>query len=163
MRLKLFAAMYTIVAEFVNPYADSEYEVDAKMMNQGLTFIQSIVSVVLMAIIVILGLVIGIVTTLDIMYLTNPLAHDKFDEVIDRRRRDDSKKIKFSFISKQAIDAWAEATETGKNVMLTYLRKRIIFYILAAVVMFLIVYGWTNVASFVAKMIYNLLEILGFV
>ena len=163
MRLKLFAAMYTIVAEFVNPYADSEYEVDAKMINQGFTFIQSIVGVVLVAVMIILGFLIGIVTTLDILYLTNPLAHDKFDEVVDRRRRDDSKKIKFSFISKQAIDAWAEAAETGKNVMVIYLRKRMIFYILAAIIFFLLIYGWTSVASFVAKMIYNVIEALGFV
>ena len=48
---------------------------------------------------------------------------------------------KLAIVSNDAYNAYKEATDGNKNVMLTYLKKRIVAYIAVAVVLYMLLSG----------------------
>ncbi len=143
---------------FENPYAGAEYQVDTALAVHAFDTIQNVSSVIVGVILILLGMIIAITTTTDILFLTLPSAHERIGEILDRFRREGKTDKKIVILSRQAIDAWDEANNTGKNPMILYLKKRFVFYIGAAVLMYFMVVGWSQVVSIVAKVIFNILQ-----
>ena len=143
---------------FENPYVGSEYQVDTKLEVHALAVIMNVSAVLLGVILVLFGMLVAITTTTDILFLTLPSVHEHISEVLDRFRREGKTEKKIVILSRQAIDAWEEANNTGKNPLILYLKKRMIFYAGAATIVFFMVSGWTQIVGLVAKVIYYLLH-----
>lgn len=160
MRSWVFTVLTTA---FENPYAPYEKEYDAKLFNEVLTTVGSIVSVGLGALISILSVLAIVTTTLDVVYLTVPPLQGKIDRLVDERRRGDKISSRFGIISKAAIDAYDVGTTRGENIIMLYLKKRIAYYIILAIVIYFAVVGWDQIIGFAARMIVDILDNLGLI
>lgn len=152
-----------LTSAFENPYAEFDKEYDAKVFNEVLGSLSSGVSVALGGLIVALCVLAGLITTVDVLFMTVPYIHDKLVEVLDRRRRDGESSSKIVFLSKQAIDAYDEAAQTGKQAILIYLRKRIGYYVVLVIAIYFLVSGWEQIVHFVANLIVNILDGIGLI
>ena len=157
---RLYSLIAVLTAAFENPYADQEYQVDTKLALHAFSSIQSATGIILGVLCVIVCMLVSITTVTDILFLTIPGIHEIITEAINKRRREGKSSSKLVIMSKQAIDAWAEANENGTNVYVVYLRRRGLFYILVAIAVFFMVTGWSQVVTLVAKIIYNILYAL---
>lgn len=159
----LVNSLNILTAAFENPYAGEEYQLDTKLATQAFTLITNISSVLLGVIVAFLCMLIAITTVTDMLFLTIPAVHEIFTEIIDRRRREGKSASKISLLSKQAIDAYAEATAEGKNIYVLYLKKRLMFYIITATLLFFILVGWSQLIELVAKIIITILSAMNLV
>ena len=148
---------------FENPYAEFDREYDAKVFNEVLGSVSSVISVGLGGFVVVLCLLAAFVTVLDVLFMTVPYVHDKLSEILDRRRRDGESSSKVVLLSKQAIDAYEEAANTGGQAILIYMRKRIGYYIVLAVAIYFLVSGWEQIVHLVASFIVGILDSVGLI
>lgn len=159
MRYAYLQLVYLTQA-FENPYTAEEYQVDTKLALHSFEVLRNVISIVLGILVIILSCLIAVTTVTDILFLTVPSVHEYLGEMIDKFRREGKHSKKIVIMSKQAVDAWEEAVESGKNVYIIYLRKRAGFYIAVSVVVFFMVTGWSQVVGLVAKVIYRILQAL---
>ena len=154
-----------LLSSFVNPYTSTE--ADVSMYYKVVPTISRIVSTGLTFVLILLLTFVPLVTTLDIVYLVVPLAHDKLQEIndkIDKRfHKGEGEHSLFGLLSKQALEAYEESTQTGKNAILIYLRKRLIYYIIVASLVFFAIAGFDTITRLVSDILYKLLHGLGLV
>ena len=103
---------------------------------------------------------VGVFTAIDIFYLVVPPLHTALEEgAAAKGQTDKNGNPKPRLVSKDACDAYNEGTENQKNVILTYLKKRIVAYIAVAVVVFLLLTGQMSaIITTVLKLISGVLE-----
>lgn len=102
---------------------------------------------------------IGLFTAIDIFYLEIPPLHTSLEEQAEAKGHvDKNGSVKPRLVSKDACDAYKEGAENQKNVILCYLKKRIVAYIAIAVVVFLLLTGQlTAIIKVVLKLISGVL------
>jgi len=103
---------------------------------------------------------IGLFTAVDIFYLVVPPLHTALEEgAAAKGQTDKNGNPKPRIVSKDACDAYNEGTENQKNVIITYLKKRIVAYIAVAVVVFLLLTGqMSKIITTVLSLISGVLE-----
>lgn len=117
--------------------------------------ISSAVAIILGFIAVILTLWLGIVTAIDMMYISWPVMQDVLE------RKFDGKKFGgLRLLSEDARSAVEEAASSGGSAPMIYLRKRIVTYSVAAVLLVIIVTGGTDLRNIVANSVVNMLKAL---
>lgn len=155
--------MNVILTDFVNPYENYIEQYDVKTYTQVLESVSGVISVVMGVAVVLLAILAAITTAVDVVYLVLPGTRNKIMEWQDRINREGKHTVHFSIASKQAIDANRLSAETGKNKYIIYLQKRSFYYVILAVVMFMMLVGWTSIVKVVARLIVGVLKGLGFV
>lgn len=87
-------------------------------------------------------ILIGLFTAIDILYLEVPTFHNSMDQkAMEKGQTNKSGGVKAKIVSEDASQAYQEATETGKNVLIVYLKKRIVAYIAVAIVLYMLLSG----------------------
>lgn len=144
-----------ICGTFNNPYEEFNDVIDTKTATQLLEMITSIVNGVLgfLVLAVLIGFV--LVTSLDIIYILNPSVHY---EIEDKARASGSDKRMFGLISKSAIRAYEEGIETGKSIVLLYLKYRGKVYIVASIAVWAMIAGYSTIVNAVARLISGVLN-----
>jgi hypothetical protein len=143
-------------------------EADISGAAGGLTSLMPLVNQITGMIIMILLLGMAIFTALDVAYLVFPVAKQQMDSAGQSGNkavsRTDSKtgEATFRWVSDDAVNAYQQATEVGKNPLLVYLKNRVISYILVAVVIFMLMSGNLSVIiEFVLNMLESFFNMLG--
>lgn len=94
----------------------------------------------ILATIILIG--IGFFTAVDVLYLEVPALHTSMDDkAMSKGQTGKSGGVKPKIVSEDASQAYKEAQETGKNVLLIYLKKRIVAYIAVAIVLYMLLSG----------------------
>ena len=100
--------------------------------------VNTIIGVLATAILILIGLF----TAIDILYLEVPAFHNSMDQKgMEKGQTNKSGGVKHKLISEDASQAYQEATESGKNVLIVYLKKRIVAYIAVAIVLYMLLSG----------------------
>lgn len=109
---------------------------------------------------VIVLMAVGLFTAVDIMFLTIPPLHAALEEkAAAKGTTDKNGNAKPRIVSTDASLAWQEAAETGKNVLIIYLKKRLIAYIAIAIVVYMLLSGnLTAIITLVLKLISGALD-----
>lgn len=109
----------------------------------------------LIAFFIILG--VGLITALDIAYITIPMFQDK----VRTERWDGSRGYKMRFISNDARDAVDEATTRpeGKTALSIYLRKRVKSYLICGVVLYICIVGSSTIVPIIANIVLQVLKV----
>lgn len=85
---------------------------------------------------------IGIFTALDICYMIIPTLHATLEELaMNKGTTTKDGHPKPRFISQDAVNAYKEGIENGKNILILYLKKRVVAYIAAAIVIYMLMSG----------------------
>lgn len=85
---------------------------------------------------------VGLFTAIDVLFLEVPPLHTALEEnAAAKGQTDKNGNPKPRFVSKDAVNAYNEGNDNGKNVIITYLKKRVVAYIAVAVVVFLLLTG----------------------
>lgn len=139
-------------AYFDNPYADIDYEVDAKVAKDVSLIVSDVAATVLgwAAAFIVFGM--GVITALDVFYIAWP-AFQAFvrSKQLDQHNTEVGKK--FTLVSRDAVDSVVEAQASGGSSMGIYLGKRIKTYIVTILILVGIVLGSDFIVKIVAKML----------
>ncbi len=121
--------------------------------------LRGLIATIIGGITIVILTAVGLFTALDIFYLVIPTLHTYLDDNAGANGRTDKNgNVKPRFVSNDACQAYREGSENQKNVIMVYLKKRIIAYIAVAVVVFLLLTGQlTAIIKFVLKLISGLL------
>lgn len=103
---------------------------------------------------------VGIFTAVDVMFLVVPPLHTALEEkAAAQGTTDKAGNPKPRIVSTDASMAWHDAAETGKNVLIIYLKKRLVAYIAIAIVAYMLLSGnLTMIISLVLKLIKGALD-----
>ena len=136
--------------------------------SQGLSSVMPLVNQFTGMIVVLMLLGMAIFTSLDVAYLVFPVAKQQMDAAGSSGRASVSKtnkatgEAKFRWISDDAIGAYQQATEIGKNPLFTYLKMRLISYIAVAIVIYILMSGnLAVIINFVLQMLESVFDMLG--
>lgn len=80
--------------------------------------------------------IIFIGSAIDLLYLTQPIFASSLDKMLDGKRLGG-----FRFLSKDAVLAKEEAASSGVHCVVAYLRRRIVTYIIASIVIYVLFVG----------------------
>lgn len=134
----------------------------------SLTSVMPLVNTITGAIVVIVLLSMAIFTAFDIAYLVFPVAKQQMDKAGSSGGRVASKtdsktgEARFRWVTDDAINAYTQATESGRHPLTTYLKKRLVSYIAVAVVIFMLMSGnLAVIVSFVLQMLASIFDMLG--
>ena len=87
-------------------------------------------------------ILVGLFTAIDILYLEVPALHESMDgKAMEKGQSNKSGGVKPKIVSEDASNAYKEATEQGKNVLITYLKKRVVAYVAVAIVLYMLLSG----------------------
>lgn len=87
-------------------------------------------------------ILVGLFTAIDILYLEVPAFHNSMDQKgMEKGQTNKSGGVKHKLISEDASQAFQEASESGKNPMIVYLKKRIVAYVAVAIVLYMLLSG----------------------
>lgn len=110
----------------------------------AIDFISRIVNLLFGVAVVAILILIFVGTSLDLMYMLNPLLSSSMDKLLDGKRLGG-----FRLISKDAVLAKEEAAVNNTHVMFVYLKRRIKTYIIASVVVYLLIVGPDRLINYV--------------
>lgn len=143
--------------------AESNIADGAKALESIMPLVNNVTGIII--IIVLLGL--AVFTALDVAYLVFPVAKQQMDSAGQSGKASVSKtdkngEAKFRWVSDDAIQAYQQATETGKHPMMTYLKARLVSYIAVAIVVFMLMSGNLGVIiNFILGMLASLFDMFG--
>lgn len=145
------------IADLTNITADTN--AGAGLMSPEL---QSLISTLLGAIVIVVLMAVGFFTGLDIMFLEIPLFHSKLENnAMSKGTTGKNGEPKPRCVSDDAIDAYKEAAEIGKNVLIVYLKKRIVAIVAVSIVIFMLLSGnLTGIVKIVLNIISKALEFI---
>ena len=122
-------------------------QADIASAAEGLSDVMPLVNQITGMIVMVVTIGMAIFTALDVAYLVFPVAKTAMDSAGSSGNRSVSKtdgktgEAKFRWITDDAINAYQQYTETGKNPLLCYLGKRIWSYIALAIVIYMLMSG----------------------
>ena len=136
--------------------AEADIEAGTELISPEM---REIVATVIGALTIVILTAVGLFTALDIFYLVVPMLHQALDEAGESKGRTDKNgNVKPRFVSTDACKAYRDASENQKNVILTYLKLRLVAYIAVAIVVFLLLTGQLSaIIKFVLKLISGIL------
>lgn len=109
-----------------------------KTLDPLIEIVNTIIGILATAILILVGLF----TAIDVLYLEVPAFHNSMDQKgMEKGQTNKSGGVKHKLISEDASQAYQEATESGKNVLIVYLKKRIVAYIAVAIVLYMLLSG----------------------
>lgn len=109
-----------------------------KTLDPLIEIVNTIIGILATAILILVGLF----TAIDVLYLEVPAFHNSMDQKgMEKGQTNKSGGVKHKLISEDASQAYQEATESGKNVLIVYLKKRIVAYVAVAIVLYMLLSG----------------------
>lgn len=145
------------IVDGIRDYTGNGYGVQLDTLIIAQSMIYDIVGFILglIAFFIVVGM--ALITTLDVAYITIPMFQDK---VRDERWDGSKGHGKVRFISNDARLAVEQASmmSTGKSALWIYIKKRIIAYMICAVVLFICLRGSSTLVPIIANIILDLLK-----
>lgn len=132
-----------------------------KDLDYGLIYgladkISHAVSIILGFVAVILVIWLTVVTAVDVMYISWPVMQSVME------RKFDGKKFGgLRLLSEDARNAVDEAAANGTSATVLYLKKRMITYLFAAFLLYLVITGGSNIREIVEKGVVGILRAMG--
>ncbi len=144
------------IKQGLQEHLDTIYNVDLSSIYETEMMVQNIASIVFGTIANLLIIFMGLVTALDIAYITLPL----FREVVARTKWDGSKHKYLRLVSKDAISAIEQANtiETGRGILGIYLLKRLKTYLICAFVLTILIGGSGILKNLVSKIVISIIQ-----
>ena len=135
---------------------EADLESGAELISPEL---RELIATVIGGLTIVILTAVGLFTAIDIFYLEVPPLHTQLEEGAEAKGHvDKNGQAKPRIVSKDACDAYREGSENGKNVIIVYLKKRIVAYIAIAVVVFLLLTGQLSaIIKLVLKLISGVL------
>lgn len=135
---------------------EANLEAGAELISPEL---RELIATVIGGLTIVILTAVGLFTAIDIFYLEVPPLHTSLEEGAEAKGHvDKNGQAKPRIVSKDACDAYREGSENGKNVIIVYLKKRIVAYIAIAVVVFLLLTGQLSaIIKLVLKLISGVL------
>lgn len=137
--------------------------------SNSLASITPLISTITGVIVVVVLLGMALFTSFDVAYLVFPVAKQKMDSAGSSggnkmASRTDAKtgEARFRWVTDDAINAYTQATETGKNPLFTYMRNRLWSYIAVAIVIFILMSGnLAVIINFILQMLSSVFDMFG--
>lgn len=101
-------------------------------------------------------LIIFVGTAIDLMYLMIPIFASSLDKMLDGKRLGG-----FRFLSKDAVLAKEEAAETGTHCVVSYLKRRLVTYIIVSIVIYILFVGPDRLVMYLFDIATPFLKSLG--
>lgn len=145
------------VTDAIREYTGNGYGIQLDTLTLAQYTIYDIIGFILglIAFFIIIG--VGLITALDIAYITIPMFQDK----VRAERWDGSRGYKIRFISNDARDAVDEASTRveGKTALSIYLRKRVKSYLICGVVLYICIVGSSTLVPIIANIVLQVLKV----
>lgn len=132
-------------------------DLNYELLNGSAQIISKIVGFILGLFVVLIALYLTLVTSVDALYLTIPAFR------VQIKKRFDGKALGgLRILSADAIKSVYEAYISGQNPLYIYLKKRLLTYIMATIMMVVMLQGGDSLRMFIGKLVIALLRTLGF-
>lgn len=145
------------IVDGVRKYTGNGYgiQLDTLIIAQGVIYDVVGFLLGLIAFVIVIGM--ALITTLDVCYLTIPMFQDK---VRDERWDGSKGHRKIRFISNDARLAVEKAAtgQTGRSALTVYIKKRIISYCIAAMVLYICLAGSNTIVPAISNVVLTFLK-----
>lgn len=134
-----------------------------KDLDYGLIYgladkISHAVSIILGFVAIMLVIWLTVVTAVDVLYLSWPVMQGTLERKFDGKQFGGLR-----LLSDDARDAVVEAAAHGTSAAVIYLKKRIITYLFAAFLLYLVITGGSNIRAIVEKGVVGILKAMGLI
>lgn len=145
------------VTEAIREYTGNGYGIKLDDVTVAQYVIYDVIGFILGLITFFIVVGVGLITALDIAYITIPMFQDK----VRAEKWDGSRGYKVRFISNDARDAVDEAATkmNGKTALGIYLRKRVKSYMICGVVLYICIVGSSTIVPIIANIVLQILKV----
>ena len=148
--------MHVVLNAFGDMHID---KVQQEMMNKEiLDYISATLGYISGLALTVLLVIVPLMSLLDILYLLVPALKNWYDDTVRNNDKRMVKMVSHLFISKNAIEAFEDASVTNMPVLWCYMKRCIKFYIVVASVIFILTAGLDIVLGFIYKLMSGFIE-----
>ena len=127
-------------------------------IREYLSYISAILSYASAILLILIVIIVPLVMTIDVMYLVVPVFKNYYDTQIKGSTDLKAKVVEHLIVSKNAIEAFDDASITNKPVLFCYMKRSLKFYIIVVIVVALLATGLGTILDFMVKVLGGFLD-----